>query len=143
MGKTLTCQNCHEIYDVSFGKWANEAVCKECFDKPGAESLPAQDVQRTVTPPVPETKSAAGPIVSIGLGGAFVGGALGFLLRPASMLLGQLPFETVIMRGANLKGLDQILVPLAEKSFNVMMAGVIIGAVLGLGLGALVASLRR
>jgi hypothetical protein len=51
------------------------------------------------------------------------------------MLIGQLPFGAVITRGATLKGVDQILVPLAQRSFNIMMAGLIIGAVIGLVVG--------
>ena len=59
------------------------------------------------------------------------------------MLIGQLPFETVITRGANLKGMDQLFVPLAQNSFNITMAGLVIGTILGLGLGAIVASLKK
>ena len=46
-------------------------------------------------------------------------------------MVGQLPFEHVITRGKSLKGLDQVLIPLAEKSFNYMLAGIVIGAALG------------
>ena len=41
--------------------------------------------------------------------GAAIGGFLGFLLRPSVPLVGPLPFETVITRGANLTGLDSLL----------------------------------
>lgn len=73
-----------------------------------------------------------GLTVKIGAAGALAGGIVGFLLRPSSMILGQLPFEMVITRGANLKGMDQILIPLAQKSFNIMLAGSIVGAAIGL-----------
>ena len=56
-------------------------------------------------------------------------GLLVFLLRPSAFLIGQLPFGTVICRGTNLKGVDGLLIPFAQKSFNIMMVGVIIGAV--------------
>jgi hypothetical protein len=63
--------------------------------------------------------------------GAIAGGAVGYLYRPSAFMVGQLPFQHVITRGRSLKGLDQVLVPFAEKSFNYMLAGVVIGAVLG------------
>jgi hypothetical protein len=69
--------------------------------------------------------------LALGLVGAILGGLVGFLLRPSVPILGQLPFGTVISRGTNLHGLDQILVSTAETSFNYLLAGVIAGAVLG------------
>ena len=55
------------------------------------------------------------------------------------MLIGQLPFETVISRGANLQGLDRLLVPTAQASFNMMVVGAIVGAVVGVVVGQLLA----
>ncbi len=69
-----------------------------------------------------------------GLTGLFVGAFLAFLMRPSAFLVGQLPFEHVITRGANLKGLDTMLVPLAQQSFNIMVIGSIIGIITGLGI---------
>lgn len=74
--------------------------------------------------------------------GLLGGALLGFLLRPSNMLIGQLPFGTVITRGANLTGLDQMLVPLARTSFNYLLVGAFIGAVGGLLLGHLLTSKR-
>ena len=68
--------------------------------------------------------------------GVLLGGYVGFLLRPAA-LIGQLPFETVILRGANLEGIDRLLVPVARTSFNTMVAGAIIGAAMGVAIGYL------
>ena len=76
--------------------------------------------------------------VKIGAAGALAGGILGYLMRPSAILIGQLPFGAVITRGASLKGVDQILVPLAQKSFNIMMAGLIIGAAVGLVVGYII-----
>lgn len=77
-------------------------------------------------------------IAGLVLLGLALGGFVGFLLRPSAMLVGQLPFETVVSRGANLQGLDKILVPTAQMSFNVMVVGAIIGAVAGAALGRLI-----
>jgi len=63
--------------------------------------------------------------------GAILGGLIGYLYRPSTFLVGQLPFMHVITRGKTLKGFDQMLVPVAEESFNYLLAGVIIGAILG------------
>ena len=64
--------------------------------------------------------------------GLLIGGAVGFLLRPSVPLMGQLPFTTVITRGANLRGLDQLLLGYARSSFNYVVAGVVLGALIGL-----------
>jgi multisubunit Na+/H+ antiporter MnhE subunit len=61
--------------------------------------------------------------------GAILGAIVGFLLRPSVPLVGQLPFPVVITRGANLSGLDIILRSVAEQSFNYMMVGAIVGAI--------------
>ena len=64
--------------------------------------------------------------------GILMGGVVGFLLRPSVPLMGQLPFGTVITRGANLRGLDQLLLGYARTSFNYVLAGLVLGAVIGL-----------
>ena len=63
--------------------------------------------------------------------GFLIGGYLGFLLRPTTIFAGQLPFSTVITRGSDLTGLDQLMVPAAQTSFNYMLVGAIVGAVIG------------
>jgi gas vesicle protein len=63
--------------------------------------------------------------------GAVLGGTVGFLLRPARTVVGQLPFSTVITRGSKLTGLDVILKGEAETSFNYLLAGVLIGMAVG------------
>jgi len=64
--------------------------------------------------------------------GLSVGGVVGFLLRPSVPFMGQLPFTTVITRGANLRGLDQLLTGYARTSFNYLVAGMVLGAAVGL-----------
>jgi hypothetical protein len=64
--------------------------------------------------------------------GILMGGVVGFLVRPSVPLMGQLPFSTVITRGANLRGLDQLLLGYARTSFNYLLAGLVLGAVIGL-----------
>src|SRR5215212_1980362 len=71
--------------------------------------------------------------------GAPVGGFIAFLLRP----YGQLSFKDVLTRGANLEGPDKILVPLAQTSFNYMLAGIVLGAVMGLVGGMVISYLFR
>ncbi|MCA1635384.1 MAG: hypothetical protein LC802_17275 [Acidobacteria bacterium] len=67
--------------------------------------------------------------------GVFVGGLLGFLMRPAAPLIGQLDFGTVISRGTNLTGLDSLLISTAQASFNYLVVGAILGAVVGIVIG--------
>jgi hypothetical protein len=78
----------------------------------------------------------------LAVAGFLIGALVGFQMRPAVMFVGQLPFETVITRGANLKGLDQILLSTAQQSFNVMLFGALVGAAIGFGI-AHVANSRR
>ena len=64
--------------------------------------------------------------------GFLSGAAAGYLYRPPAFLIGQLPFDVVIARGSNLKGLDQIYIEVAKTSFNYLLIGGILGAVIGL-----------
>jgi hypothetical protein len=51
--------------------------------------------------------------------GLLLGGIVGFLLRPAAPLIGQLRFADVISRGRDLSGLNAFVLKLyAEQSFN-------------------------
>jgi len=68
----------------------------------------------------------------LALAGLLIGGVVGFLLRPSVPLMGQLPFTTVITRGSNLRGLDQLLLGYARSSFNDLVAGIIVGTLIGL-----------
>jgi len=89
-------------------------------------------------------QNVSGLMAGLGAAGAAIGGLAGFLARPALPLIGQqLPFAVVVSRGAGLQGMDLIMVPLAQRSFNIMLLGVIVGAVLGVAVGYLVALQRN
>lgn len=75
--------------------------------------------------------------------GFLAGGFIGFLLRPSVFLVGQLPFSTVVTRGSGLSGLDQLLVPSAQQSFNVMVAGTLVGAAVAFAASRLLAKSRE
>jgi hypothetical protein len=87
-------------------------------------------------------ENSNGPMIGIGIVGFLIGSFIAFLARPSAFLVGQLPFEYVISRGANLKGMDQMLVPIAQQSFNIMLIGAIIGAVAGIVIGYFVGKKR-
>jgi hypothetical protein len=74
--------------------------------------------------------------------GLLLGGFIGFMMRPSVVLIGQLPFGTVLMRGSDLSGLDQLLVPTAQHSFNVMVIGAIVGGASGLALSRIIPNRR-
>jgi ACS family hexuronate transporter-like MFS transporter len=86
------------------------------------------DVERPVASPL-------GTMVGIGLPGIVVGGVIAFLLRPAAAAAGKLSFATVISRGGSLKGADEILVPVAQTSFNYLLVGAMIGFLVGAVIG--------
>jgi hypothetical protein len=76
-----------------------------------------------------------GKAIPLAAVGVFIGGLIGFLLRPAAPLIGQLDFGTVITRGSNLTGLETLLVSTAQTSFSYLLVGVILGAVAGVLIG--------
>lgn len=76
-----------------------------------------------------------GKALQLAAAGVFIGGLIGFLLRPSAPLIGQLDFGTVITRGSNLSGLDTLLVSTAQISFNYLLVGVILGTVSGVLIG--------
>ena len=71
-------------------------------------------------------------ILLTGLSGFLVGALIGYIYRPPAFLIGQLPFKHGISRGTTLQGIDQVYIAVAEKSFNYLLAGGIIGAILGI-----------
>ena len=77
-------------------------------------------------------------VLKLGIVGFFAGGFIGYLYRPSAFIIGQLPFDVVITRGANLKGVDQVFIPLAQTSFNNMMAIAVIGTAIGIIIGLLI-----
>ena len=83
-----------------------------------------------------------GPMIGIGVSGFLIGGLIAFLARPSEFIIGQLPFGIVVSRGADLKGMDQLLVPLAQESFNVMLIGAIIGGIAGMVIGYFVGKMK-
>jgi dipeptide/tripeptide permease len=65
-------------------------------------------------------------------GGFLLGGFIGFLLRPTDAVLKyKVGFRAAITRGGNLQGVDRLLTPLAQTSFNYMLTGALIGLLLG------------
>lgn len=71
--------------------------------------------------------------VTLAVVGTIAGAVIGFLTRPSVFLVGQLPFSVVVFRGGNLSGLDQVLVPAAQASFNQLLFGMLLGGAAGFG----------
>lgn len=70
--------------------------------------------------------------IKLTIAGLLIGSVVGFLVRPSVPLIGQLPFSTVITRGGNLRGLDQLMLGYARSSFNYLIAGMVVGTIVGL-----------
>lgn len=79
------------------------------------------------------------PVKALGQATAFalVGGITAFLLRPTDIFGHQLPLSVVLTRGTELHGLNRLLIPLAHRSFNEVVAGLLLGAILGFLVSAL------
>ena len=63
---------------------------------------------------------------------AILGGCVGYLLRPAIPFIGQLPFYDVITDGQNLHGIERLAQSYAQQSLEYLVAGVVIGGMIGL-----------
>ncbi len=74
----------------------------------------------------------------LGIVGLLIGGYIGFLMRPAVPMFGQIPFEYVISMGSQFKGMDEILIPIAQKSFFMTIGGSFIGFIIGVIVGFLI-----
>jgi hypothetical protein len=66
--------------------------------------------------------------------GTLIGALIAYLLRPEAPQIGQLPLKVVMTRGSDLNGVDEILIQTAEASFNYIIAGAVIGAIIGMAL---------
>lgn len=66
--------------------------------------------------------------------GTLIGGLIAYLLRPEAPQIGKLPFDVVMTRGANLNGVDEVLISTAEASFNYTITGAVIGAIIGMAI---------
>ena len=67
----------------------------------------------------------------IALIGFLAGASIGYFFRPTAIFVGQLPFDVVITRGGNLKGLEQMYLETAKTSFNYLFIGGIAGGIAG------------
>ena len=68
----------------------------------------------------------------MGLGGFLLGAGVAFFYRPPAILVGQLPFRHVITRGASLKGFEQVYIEVAQRSFDYLLVGGLLGAGVGI-----------
>jgi hypothetical protein len=117
----MFCSSCGTAVDPN-SKFCGS--CGQALNTPTGAAL-AESVRPRVEAAI---RAPKGLLAIVGLAlGAFIG----FLMRPSVFLVGQLPLGTVIARGSNLNGLDTVLVPTAQTSFNMVLAGGVIGAVGG------------
>ncbi len=106
--------------------------CAQC-----GQAMPLRQPETAPEPttPAPARRRGTGRgLPSLLAAGLLLGALIGFLMRPSVALIGQLPLMTVVTRGSMLTGIDQLLIPVAQESFNVMLAGAAIGAAAGFGL---------
>lgn len=113
--------------------------CGQCGQALAATQSPVTTPTAAPVTTPPQHVSTSRPSASRRTGlmlatGFLVGGFIGFLMRPSVILIGQLPFETVVTRGSALSGIDQLLVPTAQQSFNVTFVGALLGTAGGFGL---------
>lgn len=79
-------------------------------------------------------RSSFGQVIRFGFYGAFLGTFIGFLLRPSAPVVGQLPLANVLSRGVDI---NQVFTPVAQTSFSFLLAGLILGWLIGAGAGYL------
>ncbi|WP_440952664.1 hypothetical protein [Methanococcoides sp. FTZ1] len=64
--------------------------------------------------------------------GTLIGGSIAYLLRPEAPEVGKLPFNVIMTRGAELSGAEEALIATAQASFNYIIIGAVIGAIIGI-----------
>ena len=129
------------MYCEHCGAQISGAFCSQCGERSPAShpsTLPEGIRSRSEDPGPSGSDSRSGLGVTLGILGLLVGAAIGYLVRPSVFLVGQLPFETVITRGGNLSGLDQLLVGAAQTSFNYMVGGAILCGAAGWVAGSII-----
>jgi hypothetical protein len=123
----------------------DDAFCRKCgvaqSASPPHAAVPVGAPQSTASVAVAEPASAPAFAVPLAVAGFFVGGFIGFSMRPSALIVGQLPFGVVVTRGASLTGLDQLLRPTAETSFNQMVTAAVVGAFAGVVIGLVLKAL--
>ena len=109
MKSTLPCRECGKSYEVSFSRWQNADLCKECFDK----GVVVTGLPRTLPPLIsPSIKIVAGIVWALvglfvylwanrhspynPLGAMMAGGLENYVLKE--------PFYTVILIGCGWLG---------------------------------------
>ena len=104
------------------------------------EYLKQQQKKVSADSVISKTPKKQNNTVFFGIMGFLLGCLIGFLLRPSVFLVGQLPFIHVLTRGTALSGMDTMLIPAAQTSFNYMFLGGILGGLLGGFIGKAYAS---
>ena len=110
----------HKGYDLCYEHWKD---VQRTGKIPARGSMPPSTV---ADPGAARTGSSTTVLV---IAGAAIGSWIGFLLRPSVLMLGKLPFSAIVTRGSQFTGLDQILVPAAQASFNYVVVGAVLGGV--------------
>ncbi|AKB84495.1 hypothetical protein [Methanococcoides methylutens] len=66
--------------------------------------------------------------------GTMIGAIIGYILRPEAPGMGKLPLGTVMTRGSDLAGADEAIISIAQASFNYVVIGAVIGAIIGIAI---------
>jgi hypothetical protein len=103
------------------------SLCPECIGLARQEAE-EREAQHRVTPDEEQKVPRGDRRVSFATLGFLAGAVVGFLSRPSVFLVGQLPFAAVISRGGTLRGMDELLVPAAQQSFNHTFLFALVGA---------------
>lgn len=111
---------------------------RDVADRSWVEGIETAETAEVQAEGWPATLGAGERSVLFGILGAICGAFVGYLMRPAAPFLGQLNFETVISRGTNLQGLDQLLVSTAQASFNGMLMAAVLAGLIGAVVGYVV-----
>ena len=128
-GMAVRCEHCGIEYEIT-----PEPKMNSGYRTNGRTMSVARQQSRSLVPSL---------VCLFGALAGLAGGLVGFLLRPGGTIIPQLPFEMVITRGSNLQDLDSLLVPMAERSFNIMIAGTVVGVLIGVLMGLLTGILVR
>ena len=124
MTSTVLCRGCGKSYEISFLRWQNADLCKECFDKGVAITGPPRTLPPLISLPI---KIVAGIVWALGglfiylwasrhspynpLGAMMAGGLENYVLKE--------PFYTVILlaaAGLGLLGISLLVLGLIDRA---------------------------
>lgn len=138
ISRRVQCTQCHHQFSAEIAPPPVAAHTKVSDEKTVRSTLYIPTRLRSWIVPDQTARVVSGdfePGVLVGIVGSIAGALIGWLLSPSIPFTGErLGLEDILTRGATLQGMDELLVPLAERSFNTILLFGIVGLLVSLAI---------